>query len=194
MGETMNTDKPDFDECIAGKGPAEERSDASSPKKRCWLRTVLKATAAFLALCALLFMGIIYVLMWYSSRPGGAPAGVCMDNVRTIDSAIMYEKDRGDGLFPTTIDDLIPTYLRESSREPMRGTYSLDTSGERPIAVCSIHGTSITFDNGAKPPSSGNSWLYAVLLMAVALLFLAVGIGVYTWKRSGSLLYGRSER
>jgi hypothetical protein len=163
---------------------------AIPPKKMRWLKTALKVVVAFLAFCVVFFIGISYFLMWYTSRPGSARVGACKDTLRTIDSAA------NEGKYPATIDDLVSTYIRYPvPRELMGGTYSLDASGERPEAVCSIHGGLENFDLQAKLPSPGYDWAsYAVLVIVVTLMVLAVGIGVYTWKRNGSLLYGRSER
>lgn len=91
-----------------------------------------------------------------------------------------------EGEYPTSIEELVPDYLREIEDCPTRieGRYSLDYSTEAPRARCSAHGT---LDDYTKLPDNTqedeNSWFYPVLFSSAALLVLGGGIGFYIWMR-----------
>ncbi len=103
--------------------------------------TVVVLTAAlFLALCVLTLAGC------GSKTEEAAPVGntgtpqgdaaqlaACQANLRTIDSAIL-QYQAGTGKLPTSLQALVPTYLRAAPQEPMGGSYSI--SGGK--ATCSL--------------------------------------------------------
>ena len=55
-------------------------------------------------------------------------------NLRTIDGAI-GSYYYGEGAYPTDLDKLVPEYLEEIPKDPMGGTYYLDTSEIKPEAA-----------------------------------------------------------
>jgi hypothetical protein len=134
MGETMNTDKPDKVEGMAEK----EAGKDSPPQGKGWMKKALRLSFYIVLICAALLYISCLVLQWYMSRPTNAPVGACKDNLRTIDSAIIvYEADNGKGVYPNTMEELIPTYIRQMPKEPTGGCYYLDMTTTPPHAVCS---------------------------------------------------------
>ncbi len=65
--------------------------------------------------------------------------GSCLDNLRTLDSAIMQYAAANDGVYPQSTEDLVGTYIRAPlPREPYGGAYYLDPPGQTSTrAVCS---------------------------------------------------------
>jgi hypothetical protein len=99
-------------------------------------------TLLFLMALAFVTFAIVWVsFFFFDSRNSshidqGAP--VCKGMLRTIDGAVMeYEYDHGEGIFPTTMEELVPTYLREVPKNKSGGTYYLDTTQTPPRAACS---------------------------------------------------------
>lgn len=68
-----------------------------------------------------------------TSQGDAAQVATCQANLRTIDSAIaMYQGSTGK--LPTSLQALVPSYLRSVPQEPMGGSYSV--SGGK--ATCSL--------------------------------------------------------
>jgi hypothetical protein len=134
MGETMNTDKPEKVEGMVGEANIGCCSMESKIESR-----ILTLLVTLIAL-VLLTEGIIFLMpvLFPGQTSGHAdPLGVCVDNLRTIDWAIMqYEAANGKGTYPTTVEELVPTFLRKTPKEPASGTYYLDTTTTEPHAVC----------------------------------------------------------
>lgn len=99
---------------------------------------VIKAIAIFIVV-AFFFIGAT-PSSWVESKtdPDNAKISACKDNLRTIDSGIfLYEEDLGEGVYPTTIEELVPTYISVVPEEPFGGYYYIDTTTTPPRAACS---------------------------------------------------------
>jgi hypothetical protein len=119
-----------------GKAGEESSGELASPKKP-WKRILLYSFGAMLLIALIVAIAIPPDM----GHPYPKLLG-CQDNLRSMDMAIMqYEKDRGEGVYPTTIEELVGDYhqgyLNEILQEPYGGYYYLDTSTSPPHAVCS---------------------------------------------------------
>ena len=52
---------------------------------------------------------------------------------------------RATGEYPTSIEELIPDFMKENKTCHLGGDYSLDMSSDHPQARCSIHGTTDSY-------------------------------------------------
>lgn len=99
---------------------------------------IIKSLSIFLVVFIIVI--IATPVSWVERRPdpNRAKRGACMDNLRTMDSAILlYEAEHGEGVFPLSLEELVPTYLRVMPEEPSGGAYYLDTTTPPPHVVCS---------------------------------------------------------
>jgi hypothetical protein len=69
------------------------------------------------------------------AKQEGLVRGACQDNLRTIDSAVMQYSASNMGSYPRSIDQLVPTYLREAPECMTGGPYTLSKTTP-PRAVC----------------------------------------------------------
>ncbi len=125
--------KPSIVEGMASKEPmAEEDCNTLVGRKS---RKKVALIVAAIVLSAIIIFLIPIVL--FSARDN-EPMNSCPNNLRSIDGAIsQYEAEHGIGVFPSTIDELVPTYLRTAPKEPSGGYYYFDTTITPPKAVCS---------------------------------------------------------
>jgi hypothetical protein len=100
---------------------------------------VIFTVALTLALCVLALAGCGSKTEEAPVGNTGTPQGdaaqlaSCQANLRTIDAAIATYQ-AGTGKLPTSLQALVPTYLRAAPQEPMGGSYSV--SGGK--ATCSL--------------------------------------------------------
>jgi hypothetical protein len=127
----MNEEDRDTTE---GKVVKELSGEAAPPKKKLWKKIALLLVVVVLLLC---LAGFFYINHLEDSKSYIDIIVIsCQDNLRMIDAAI-YSYNAEHGVFPESIDELVPNYLKEVPECPYGGYYYIDTSQTPPRAVCS---------------------------------------------------------
>jgi hypothetical protein len=104
--------------------------------------SIRRVTCSLLALCLLAFFVLPVVIEKVSPMAHESfeihGRVTCDGNLRAIDWAIIqYELDHGAGVYPTTIEEMVPKYFKFAPEEcPFGGAYYLDTSQTPPCFIC----------------------------------------------------------
>jgi hypothetical protein len=194
-GETMNTDKSDEVEGTAGEGSGRKGSPPGN--QRGLKPNRIKAIVIILVFGS--FIGAwLFVYFWVANPfalnipSGGRLGSICAHNLRMIDESVMlYEHNNGGGLYPATVEELVPDYIRESPEDRSGGTYSLDTATTPPVARCSIHGTWETY--GEELERNRLNGRRTTFIVVITIFLLCEILGIYLWKKNGVRLYGRKR-
>ena len=105
------------------------------PKQsKVWLWVILSVVGGILMLGMIV---AIAVPVFFSAK-SEADLGACKDNLRTIDASIMQYAAAHNGVYPKSIDELVPTYIRVKPKCPTGGEYYISGSSTPSISGSSV--------------------------------------------------------
>ena len=116
--------------------PTAPPAEQPKRKSKAWIWIVLGVVLVLLLCCC--GAGAALVIPAFNSAKTDAEAKTCFANQRQIDGAAQTYAASTNEKFPSTIDALVPEYLKSVPECPSGGTYKWDAA--HGTVSCSIHG------------------------------------------------------